>query len=370
MDNMMHVHAATLISPAEIRGHLIAEAPSLIRPGLSLHQAIRSHSELHPDHPAMPRVVVIGGSGHVGTYLIPRLIERGFDVTNVSRGSAKPYRPHHAWSRVQQVTIDRKAEEASGAFGTRIVELKPDIVVDMITYEPASAVQLVEALKGKVQHYIFCSTIWVYGTLVTVPSTEAEPTHAIDDYGKKKAAIEEYLMGLARRDGFPATSFRPGHIVGEGWIPVNPEGNQNPEVYTTIAAGRPIVLPNGGLEMLHHVHADDCAQWVMCAIDNRVLTLGECFNTVSAQSLTMRGFAEAMYRYFGKEPSISYKPMAQWVEGRDAEDVRKTISHVTHSPCASIEKSRKMIGYNPRYSSLEAVQESVRALIAAGEVKA
>ena len=34
----------------------------------------------------MARVIIIGGSGHVGTYLGPRLLEAGHEVVNVSRG--------------------------------------------------------------------------------------------------------------------------------------------------------------------------------------------------------------------------------------------------------------------------------------------
>jgi nucleoside-diphosphate-sugar epimerase len=36
----------------------------------------------------MARIVVIGGSGHVGTYLLPALVERGHEVPKVSRGTA------------------------------------------------------------------------------------------------------------------------------------------------------------------------------------------------------------------------------------------------------------------------------------------
>lgn len=316
----------------------------------------------------MVRVVVIGGSGHVGSYLIPLLVERSYHVINVSRGNATPYHPHSAWDKVEQVKIDRKALEAEGKFGSRIADLTPDIVVDLITFELESAKQLVEAIKGKVEHYLFCSTIWVYGHLTTVPATEDEPTNAIDDYGRQKAEIEGYLMKLAKREGFPATSFRPGHIVGEGWSPINPQGNLNLEVFSTIARGDELALPNLGLEMLNHVHADDVARWVLCAIDNRAASIGECFNTVASQSLTMRGYAEAMYRYFGKEPRLSYAPLEEWREKVAEADVKATTSHVTHSPCSSIEKSRKRLGYNPRYTSLEAVQESVRALIQAGKV--
>jgi uncharacterized protein YbjT (DUF2867 family) len=47
------------------------------------------------------RVVVIGGSGHIGTYLIPMLVEKGHAVTNISRGKSQPYLPHKAWDSVQ-----------------------------------------------------------------------------------------------------------------------------------------------------------------------------------------------------------------------------------------------------------------------------
>jgi nucleoside-diphosphate-sugar epimerase len=36
----------------------------------------------------MSRVVIIGGTGHVGTYLVPRLVCAGFEVINVSRMAA------------------------------------------------------------------------------------------------------------------------------------------------------------------------------------------------------------------------------------------------------------------------------------------
>ena len=49
----------------------------------------------------MTRVVVIGGSGHVGTYLVPRLVEAGFEVVNVARGERQPYQPHGAWKSVE-----------------------------------------------------------------------------------------------------------------------------------------------------------------------------------------------------------------------------------------------------------------------------
>ncbi|MBV8115051.1 MAG: NAD-dependent epimerase/dehydratase family protein [Silvibacterium sp.] len=316
----------------------------------------------------MARIVIIGGSGHVGTYLLPALVERGHEVVNVSRGTASPYRDHAAWKAVEQVVVDRKAEEAEGNFGARIAGLSADIVVDMISFELEGTQQLVESLRGKIEHYLFCSSIWVYGHATTIPSVETDRTNAIDTYGINKAKIEGWLLQQSRRDGFPATSFRPGHIVGEGWVPINPQANANPEIFSAIARGEELALPNLGLEMLHHVHADDVAHWIICAIENRAASIGEVFNTVSSQALTLRGYAEAMYRWFEQEPRLSYAPFDQWKLGLAKADAESSWGHIMRSSCVSIEKSRQRLGYTPRYSSLEAIQQSVTALIALGRI--
>lgn len=318
----------------------------------------------------MSRILVIGGSGHVGSYLLPRLVERGHEVVNVSRGTAKPYRAHYCWDLIENVALDRAAEEKAGTFGIKVANLHPDVIVDMISFDLASTQHLVEAIRGKVEHYLFCSTIWVYGRLFAIPATETEPTNPIDEYGTGKAESEAWLMKEARQSGFPATCFRPGHIVGEGWNPVTPQANANPDTFSLIARGEELVLPNLGLEMVHHVHADDVAQWIICAIENRAASIGEIFNTVSSQAVTLKGYAETVYRWFGREPRIAFKPFEEWLLDLDPDARENTRGHVIRSSCHSIEKSRRRLGYSPRYTSLEAVHQAVEALIRAGRVVA
>jgi nucleoside-diphosphate-sugar epimerase len=317
----------------------------------------------------MARAVVIGGSGHVGTYLVPMLVARGHEVINVSRGKAVPYRLDPAWAFVREVAADRAAEDASGTFGARIAALNADIVIDMISFDLPSTRQIVEALRGRVEHFFHCGTIWVYGQNISVPATEDDPLVTFGDYGVQKAAIESWLLHEARRTGFPATVFRPGRIVGPGWVPVNPVGNVNPQVFSRIARGEELALPNFGLETVHHVHAADVAQLVMCAIANRHAAVGEAFNAVSPQAINLRGYAEAMFRWFGHEPKLRFQPFDEWKEDQTPEFARHSWEHIIRSSCHSIEKARTRLNYAPRYSSLEAVQGSVAALIAAGKIE-
>jgi nucleoside-diphosphate-sugar epimerase len=307
----------------------------------------------------MARVIIIGGSGHVGTYLVPRLVEAGHEVVNVSRGARAPYLPNRAWDKVRTVTIDRDAAEADGTFGAQIADLGAEIVIDMICFTEASARHIVDALRGKVSQFIHCGTIWVHGAQASVPSTEDQPMNTFGDYGTQKAVIERYLLGEARQHGFPATVFRPGHIVGPGWDILNPAGHFNPAIFAHIARGEELALPNFGLETVHHVHADDLAQIVMRMIANWGAAMGESFNAVSPQAVNLAGYASAVYGWYGHAPRLEFLPFEEWRKLQSPEDATATWEHIIRSPSHSTEKARRLLGYAPRYSSLEAVRENL-----------
>lgn len=154
---------------------------------------------------------------------------------------------------------------------------------------------------------------------------------------------------------------RPGHIVGPGWVPLNPAGNFNPQVFRDIAQGRPLTLPNFGLETVHHVHAEDVAQAVLGALTHWATSMGESFNAVSPAALNLRHYAESLYRHFGHAPALSFAPFDQWAKTQSPEDAQATWEHIARSPCHSIDKARRLIGYAPRHTSLQAVIEALHA---------
>lgn len=306
------------------------------------------------------RVVIIGGTGHVGTFLVPRLVLAGHEVVSVSRRNREPYQPHTAWKSVKQIVIDRVEAEKTNSFGNEILKLAPDIVIDMICFTPESAMHLAGSLKGQVQHFLHCGTIWVHGHSEQVPTVEAQARRPFGEYGINKAAAESYLLSEHRLSGFPVTILHPGHIVGPGWIPLNPAGHFNPAVFKQLSEGKELILPNMGMETVHHVHADDVAQSFMRAIENRNRSIGESFHIVSEQALTLRGYATAMAAWFGQEARLRFLPWEQWKATVSNEDADATWDHITHSPNCSIGKAKRAIGYSPRYTSLLAVQESVK----------
>jgi nucleoside-diphosphate-sugar epimerase len=312
------------------------------------------------------RIVIIGGTGHIGSYLTPRLHEAGHTLLCVCRGTRTPYREHPAWNKIQYVPLDRDIEETAGRFGERIASLDPQVVIDLTCYKPESARQLVTSLRGRIELLLHCGTIWVHGHSIEVPTTEDAPRDPFGDYGIRKHAIEQYLLQEAREAGFPAAILHPGHLVGPGWNPVNPQGNFNPEVFAILAQGRELTLANLGMETVHHVHADDVAQAFVCALANPAAAIGQSFHVVSSRAITLRGYAERMGAWFGRPASLRFLPFEDWKTSVSERDARVTFDHIAHSPNCSIEKARALLHYAPRYSSLEAVQESVSAMRTSG----
>ncbi len=224
----------------------------------------------------MRRVVVIGATGHIGSYLVPRLVRGGHEVIAMSRGTRDPYHASPQWNSVTRVTVDREAQDAEGTFGARIAALRPDVVIDLV-----------------------CFT--------------ADPT-----------------------------------------------------VWTSLATGRPLALPDHGLGVLHHVHADDVAQAFERAL-SRSAAIGASFHVVAEQAMTLRGLATGVARWFGREPVLDFVDWAEFDRRVVPEHAEATRQHTFRSITASIVRAREALGYAPRYSSLDALHEALAWLVANGQ---
>lgn len=97
------------------------------------------------------RIVVIGGTRHIGSCLVPLLLSRRHEVVVVNRGFHTPYWESPLWARVETFTINRDAEEASGSFGRKIAGLQAEAIVDMICFSAESGKQMVEALCDRIE---------------------------------------------------------------------------------------------------------------------------------------------------------------------------------------------------------------------------
>lgn len=314
------------------------------------------------------KIVVIGAYGHIGSYLVPKLVKNGNQVVAISRGQHKPYVKDNSWNHVEHISLDRVKDSQ---FSQKVARLNADVVVDLISFHVDDTKKIVEALKNtRISHYLFCSSVWAHGRAEILPADPNVAKEPLDDYGINKYKSEQYLKEQYRVNGFPATIIMPGQISGPGWTIINPVGNTDIDVFQKIANGDKIVLPNFGMETLHHVHADDVAQVFYKSILHRNQALGESFHAVAAESITLYGYAKAMYRYFDKEPKIEFLFWPEWEKYVDDKKLTDhSYYHLARSGYYSISNERKLINYEPKYSILETIEQSVQSYINRGLIK-
>lgn len=317
------------------------------------------------------KVLVVGGTGHIGSYLVPRLTALGHEVSVVARKPRPQYTdPRLGWKHVRWIVADRGAEEQSDAWAKRMASIEADVVMDLICYAPEQNEVMYRAFRGRVSHFLHCGTIWAYGPPEQAPYEESFPRKPITDYGRKKAQIESFLIEKYRREQFPATIIHPGHICGRRWLPIDPQGSRNGvRVYGKLARGEPVVLPERGTATRHHVHADDVAQLFELAMTRRNAALGESFSAVAAHALSLVGCCEAVCALFGTKPNLQFVPLDEMAKHEGEQSAAIIREHVQHSPCASIAKAQRFLGYAPRYTTGQIYAACLEHLIESGQLK-
>jgi len=312
-------------------------------------------------------VLVIGGTGHIGSYLIPRLVASGYQVWVLARGTTNPYPPSPLWARVNTIQGEREKEEKSGLWGERLRHVRPDVIVDLIAFEPESAALLVDLLSGTETHLLVCSTAWVYGKTRTIPTREDAPRFPENDYAQKKVLIEDTLFSAAQGGKLMVTIIRPTHITGPGKPFITPFGDNNPETLQKILNGEEIFLLDGGFSTLHHVHPRDVADLFFAALSNPRASQGEAFNCGAQYAMTFFGLGEFLARSFGKP--FRFRPISLEEYTAQFGYPEMAALHIRQGCCVSMEKAQEILGFTPRYTPEGAVLEATYDLIARGVLR-
>ncbi len=291
------------------------------------------------------KILVIGATGHVGSYLVKELVKENHQVIAVSRGGKKAYGYDESiWNKVQCVNMTREELENSDF----ITNTNAQVVCDLIAFTLDGVKKVVSKIKNDA-FYLQMGSIWTYENKVYLPVDELHPKNSTQEYGKQKGLIEDYLLDLSKKGKLRTTVIHAGHVSAKEWQPINPQGNLDITVFKKIKNGEQIVLPYLGLNTLQHIHAEDLAKTVVACIDNQDKANGEAFICTAEKAMTLRAICEDLYAYFGKTPNINYVSWEEFEKIVGKENALDTLDHISHSPCCTIEKLKKVLGVKIKY---------------------
>ena len=214
------------------------------------------------------RLLVLGGTQHVGRALVEAGLERGDEVTTVNRGTHRPARG------VDARFADRRDPDAlAAALGNDVW----DAVVDTWSHEPAVVAEAARQLSGRAAHLTYVSSRSVHAWPIPAAADESAPLVDGDPesleptpYAGAKRGGE---MAAKREFDGPVLLARAGLILG----PYEVVGRL-PWWLGRIAAGGAVPAPGPRDRPLQYVDARDLADWVLLAAGRR---RGGAFNTVS-----------------------------------------------------------------------------------------
>lgn len=299
------------------------------------------------------KILVIGASGHTGSYLIKELVKDGHEVVAVMRGRRTPYGwTEETFKKISVIKTDRNSFIEEGL----LAEVNADVICDLIAYDLDSVKKITSQIKNNA-FYLQVGSIWTYENKTYIPVDENHPKNAERNYGKQKGLIEDYLLAESKAGRLRACVVHPGHISGKEWQPINPQGNVDISVFSKIKNGEELVLPFMGLSTLQHVHAYDLAQIIYACIKKQEIANGEAFIAVAEKAMTLKAICENLYRHYGKTPNLRFVEWKEFCDIVGEGPANDSMDHMFHSPCCSVEKAKKLLGVEIKYSIMDIFYE-------------
>ena len=245
-------------------------------------------------------VLFLGGTGTLSTACSALAVERGLDLTLVTRGHHDDRAPEDA----EIVHADvRDPDALAAALGDRTF----DVVVDWFAFTPEHVGHDLRQFAGRTGQYVFVSSASAYQTPPrSLPVTETTPLcNPVWEYSQNKIASEQRVWE-ARDEGVPVTIVRPSHT----YAPWTPPFRGGYTVIDRMRRGAPILVHGDGLSLwtLTH-HRDFAAGFVgLLGLD---AALGRAVHITTDEILTWDEIARTLADTAGATAQIVHVPSDQ-----------------------------------------------------------
>ena len=306
------------------------------------------------------KVLVIGGTGHIGRFLTPMLVQADHEVVVLTSGrTALP--DAGDWA---SVAAARASYTRSGSDWRELVaSLKADVVIDILG---ADLRTLYDTVRYTCKHLLACGSIWMFGDPQTVPTPDETQTPCrFDGYIWRYAEMLK-VRDQAAADGVAFTAIMPPNICGPGKIPLDTVGGRDIKVHRALGKGNEVVLPAPGSNLIGPCDAEDIASAFGLAVDKSDAANGQIFNVGSAYALTLERFVATYGEIYGVDLPIRWVGWQQFITDICPEP--GAHYHFQVNMCPDITRLSSALGYRPNYTPEQTLARAVDWMRAEGLV--
>ena len=307
----------------------------------------------------MPRALVTGGAGFIGSHVADLFIERKWEVTVVDDLSTGKRENIPSAAKFQKISVN------SPALARLVTEENFDVVVHLAaqidvrksvadpiadaTINILGPLNLMEALRAAraSTRVVFTSTGGaLYGDFTTPPNLETYPKDPESPYAISKLSTEYYLAYYGRVHSVDSVAVRFSNVYGPRQDPHGEAG------VVAIFCGRilgnqPLTVFGDGLQTRDYVYVGDVARAVYLAATQPLPEKGRldarAFNVGTGKGTSVLDLAKLLQDVAGTQTPVEFAPH------RPGEQQESSVN---------VDKAREFLGWNPQVTLREGLTKT------------
>jgi nucleoside-diphosphate-sugar epimerase len=319
--------------------------------------------------------LITGATGFVGGHLAEACAGRGWNVRALVRGGSDTSLLARYPVTLIRGDLTDGAAVREALQGVEVVLHCAAKVGDWGPVEEYRAVN-VEALRGvldacravPLRRFVHFSSLGVYAARHHYGTEESEPlpAHHIDGYTQTKVESEQLVMNSHREHKLPVVVLRPGFIYGPR------DRTVMPKLLGNMRKGK-LRYIGGGKGAMNCIYVGNLVEAALLAVE-KPEAVGQIYNLTDGELVSKRRFIESIADGLGlphpkpvSVPLWAARVMAWWMERGARKKNSPKPPRLTQGRLKflglnldfSIEKAKRELGYQPRWSFDEGMRETV-----------
>jgi nucleoside-diphosphate-sugar epimerase len=303
----------------------------------------------------MPRFVVTGGAGFIGSHLVEELLRRGQSVRIVD---------NFITGRRENAALNAKAELLEGDVSEPAVAARAVAGCEFVIHQAAipsvpRSVQdpytshkanvdgtlqiLLAARDAKCRRVVFAGSSSVYGDTAVLPKREDMRPNPLSPYALQKLIGEQYLQLFTRLYGLETVTTRYFNVFGPRQQPGSPYSGVISLFIDALAKDQAPTILGDGKQTRDFTYVGDVVQGVLRACEAPGVS-GEVVNLANGGRISLLDLVKTLHVVMKKDVAPTFGP-ARPGDVRDSQ--------------ADNFKARKLLDYEPTVSFEEGLRRTV-----------
>lgn len=315
--------------------------------------------------------LVTGASGFLGSHLVRQLREDGVVVRALVRSASRAAQALPSDIEIVEGDVTDRDSVRKAMANVRVVQhlastfrtAKVPAAVHRAVHVDGTRIILEEALRAGVERVVHCSTCGVHGDVKEIPATETSPFSPGDSYQSTKLEGELLALDFWREHGLEVSVVRPTTMYGPGDLRLL-------KMFRGIARRRFPIIGSGEV-LTHFAYVTDVVQGLTLAATEPA-AVGEAFLIGGTDSRPLNEVVQLIADTVGTQPLGVHLPawpffmagvaceVACMPFGLEPPIYRRRVAFFTKNRSFSVDKARRLLGYEPQVELEQGVQETAQ----------